>query len=99
MRQGGSGGGSGYGPYFGSIPDFSEPPTGVRFADVRAGSPAEKAGLKGGDIMIEFGGQKVGNLQDYTYLLRQKKPGDEVVVKYLRNGETMETKVTLTKRN
>jgi len=99
MRQGGSGGGGGYGPYFGSIPDFAEPPTGVRFADVRAGSPAEKGGLKGGDIMIEFDGKKVGNLQDYTYLLRQKKPGDEVVVKYLRNGETMETKVTLTKRN
>lgn len=99
MRMGSSGGGSGYGPYFGSIPDFAEPPTGVRFADVRAGSPAEKAGLKGGDIMIEFGGAKVGNLQDYTYLLRQKKPGDEVVVKYLRNGETMETKVLLTKRN
>jgi hypothetical protein len=99
MRMGSSGGGSGYGPYFGSIPDFAEPPTGVRFADVRAGSPAEKGGLKGGDIMIGFDGQKVGNLQDYTYLLRQKKPGDEVVVKYLRNGETMETKVTLTKRN
>lgn len=99
MRVGSSGGGSGYGPYFGSIPDFAEPPTGVRFADVRAGSPAEKGGLKGGDIMIEFDGKKVGNLQDYTYLLRQKKPGDEVVVKYLRNGETMETKVTLTKRN
>lgn len=98
-RGGSSGGGSGYGPYFGSIPDFSEPPTGVRFADVRNGSPAEKAGLKGGDIMIEFDGKKVGNLQDYTYLLRQKKPGDEVVVKYLRNGQTLETKVTLSKRN
>jgi hypothetical protein len=94
-----SGGGGGYGPYFGSIPDFSEPPTGVRFADVRNGSPAEKAGLKGGDIMIEFDGKKVGNLQDYTYLLRQKKPGDEVIVKYLRNGQTLETKVTLSKRN
>ncbi len=96
---GASGGGSGYGPYFGSIPDFSEPPTGVRFADVRNGSPAEKAGLKGGDIMIEFDGKKVGNLQDYTYLLRQKKPGDEVLVKYLRGGMQLETKVTLTKRN
>jgi hypothetical protein len=99
MPAGASGGSGGYGPYFGSIPDFSEPPTGVRFADVRAGSPAEKGGLKGGDIMIEFDGKKVGNLQDYTYLLRQKKPGDEVTVKYLRNGQPAETKVVLTKRN
>src|SRR5262249_20930909 len=39
----GSGGGSGYGPAFGSIPDFNEPPKGVRFADVRDGTPAAKA--------------------------------------------------------
>ena len=98
-RGGSSGGGGGYGPYFGSIPDFSEVPNGVRFSDIRAGSPADKAGLKGGDIMTEFSGNKVANLQDYTYLLRQKKPGDEVVVKYIRNGETREVKVLLTKRN
>ena len=44
---GGSGGG-GYGPYFGSIPDFGEVENGVRFSDVRPASPAAKAGLKGG---------------------------------------------------
>ena len=37
---------SGYGPDFGSIPDFTEIPNGVRFADVRHGSPAAKAGLQ-----------------------------------------------------
>jgi hypothetical protein len=52
----GSGGG-GYGPYFGSIPDFAEVPNGVRFADVRDGSPAGKAGLKAGDILTEFDGK------------------------------------------
>ena len=96
--KGASGGGSGYGPYFGSIPDFAEPPKGVRFADIRAGSPAEKAGLKPGDIMIEFDGKEVGNLSDYTYLLRSKKPGDEVLVKVLRANETIEAKVLLTVR-
>ena len=96
--KGSSGGGSGYGPYFGSIPDFAEPPKGVRFADIRTGSPAEKAGLKPGDIMIEFDGKEVGNLSDYTYLLRSKKPGDEVLVKVLRSGETIEAKVLLTVR-
>ena len=96
--KGASGGGSGYGPYFGSIPDFAEPPKGVRFADIRAGSPAEKAGLKPGDIMVEFDGKEVGNLSDYTYLLRSKKPGDEVLVKVLRGTETIEAKVLLTVR-
>ena len=96
--KGSSGGGSGYGPYFGSIPDFAEPPKGVRFADIRAGSPAEKAGLKPGDIMISFDGKDVNNLSDYTYLLRSKKPGDEVLVKVLRGSETIDAKVLLTVR-
>ena len=96
--KGSSGGGSGYGPYFGSIPDFAEIPKGVRFADVRAGSPAEKAGLKPGDILVEFDSKPIGNLYDYTYALRTKKPGDEVRVKVLRSGETIEAKVLLTER-
>ena len=68
----------GYGPYFGSIPDFGEGITGVKFADVREGSPAAKAGLKAGDIMVEFDGKPIQNLYDFTYALRGKKPGDEV---------------------
>lgn len=91
-------GGSGYGPYFGSIPDFAEVPNGVRFSDVRPGSPAAKAGLKGGDILIEFDGKQIQNLYDYTYALRAKKPGDEVGVKVLREGKTVEAKVLLEQR-
>jgi hypothetical protein len=48
------GGGSGYGPYFESIPDFAEVEHGVKFSDLRDGSPAAKAGLKAGDILIEL---------------------------------------------
>jgi hypothetical protein len=94
----GSGGGSGYGPNFGSIPDFNEPPKGVRFADVRDGTPAAKAGLKAGDILIEFDGKDIGNLYDFTYALRAHKPGDLVLVKVLRGGQTIEAKVLLTER-
>ena len=93
-----SGGNAGYGPSFGSIPDFAEPPTGVRFADVREGTPAAKAGLKAGDIMVSFDGKKVQNLMDFTVLLRQKKPGDEVEVKVLRGGETLTVMVLLAVR-
>ena len=96
--RGSSGGSSGYGPYFGSVPDFAEVPNGVRFADIRPGSPAEKAGLKPGDVMFEFDGKPIANLYDYTYALRSKKPGDEVLVKVVRSGETIEAKVLLTVR-
>jgi len=92
------GGGSGYGPAFGSIPDFNEPPKGVRFADVRDGTPAAKAGLKAGDILIEFDGKEIGNLYDFTYALRAHKPGDLVLVRVLRGGQTIEAKVLLTER-
>jgi hypothetical protein len=95
---GGGGGGSGYGPNFGSVPDFDEPPKGVRFADVRDGTPAAKAGLKAGDILIEFDGKDIGNLYDFTYALRAHKPGDEVLVKVLRGSQMIEAKVLLTER-
>ncbi len=96
--SGGGGGAAGYGPDFGSIPDFNEPPTGVRFADIRGGSPADKAGLKPGDIMIEFAGKKIGNLYDFTYALRDSKAGDLVLVKVLRGDQTIDAKVLLTER-
>jgi hypothetical protein len=90
--------GGGYGPYFGSIPDFGEGIAGVKFADVREGSPAAQAGFKGGDVMVEFDGKAIQNLYDFTYALQSKKPGDEVLVKAMRDGAKVEAKVLLTKR-
>ncbi len=94
----GRGGGSGYGPDFGSIPDFTELPNGVRFADIRPGSPAAKAGLKAGDILTEFDGKPIQNLYDFTYALRASHPGQTVLVKVLRGNQTIEAKVLLTER-
>jgi C-terminal processing protease CtpA/Prc len=96
--SGNSGGSGGYGPYFGSIPDFAEPPTGVRFADVRDGSPAAKAGLKAGDIMVGFDGKKIQNLYDFTYALRTKRAGEEVEVDVLRDSKPLHVKVLLAER-
>ncbi len=98
VSSGSGGGGGGYGPYFGSVPDFAEIPNGVKLADVRAGSPAEKGGVRGGDILIEFDGKKVANLQDYTFLLRSKSVGDTVEVKVKRLGETLTFRVVLEAR-
>jgi Peptidase family M28/PDZ domain/PA domain len=93
-----SGPSTGYGAYFGSIPDFGEGITGVKFSDVRENSPAAKAGLKAGDIMIEFDGKPIQNLYDFTYALRGKKPGDEVKVKVTRDGKPLEATAVLSRR-
>ncbi|HXN47476.1 MAG TPA: M20/M25/M40 family metallo-hydrolase [Bryobacteraceae bacterium] len=98
MAVGPVGGSSGYGPYFGSVPDFGGEVKGVKFADVREGSPAATAGLKGGDVLVEFDGKKIENLYDFTYALRARKPGDVVKVKVLRGDTPVEVMVTLTKR-
>ena len=89
---------SGYGPWFGSIPDFGEGVKGVKFADLTPGSPAAKAGFKAGDVMVEFDGKKIDNLYDFTYALRAKQPGEKVQVKVLREGKAIEETVLLIKR-
>jgi len=91
-------GGSGYGAYFGSVPDFAQLERGVRFADVREGSPAAKAGLRRGDILVEFDGKPIDNLYDFTYALRSKRPGEEVTVRVLRDGAPVEARVRLEQR-
>ena len=89
---------SGYGPYFGSVPDFANEGQGVKFAEVRTGSPAAKAGLRGGDVMIAFGGMPIKTLYDFTFALREKKPGDRVDVVVMRDGKEVKASVELTTR-
>jgi len=92
------GGGGGYGPYFGSIPDFGQTENGVKFSDVRPNSPAAKAGLKAGDILIQFGDKPIKNLYDFTDALRRSKVGDVVEVKVLRDGQPVTASVKLEQR-
>ena len=80
------------------MPDFREDIQGVMFADVVNNSPAAKAGLKAGDIMVEFDGKPILRLNDYAFLLRSKQPGDVVPVVVKRNGETLRVNVTLETR-
>jgi hypothetical protein len=93
-----SGGPGGYGPYFGSIPDFGQVETGVKFSDVKPGSPAAKAGLKAGDILVQFGDKPIKNLYDFTDALRRSKVGDVVEVKVLRDGQPVTASVKLEQR-
>jgi S1-C subfamily serine protease len=89
------GGGNAYGTYFGSVPDFRDDLIGVLFADVRPDSPAGKAGLKAGDLLVQFAGEPIKNLYDFTDALAAKKPGDVVSVVVKRNGQDLKVEVTL----
>ncbi len=84
--------------WVGGIPDFSEEGPGVRFSGVTAGSPAEKAGLKEGDLLVRVGAKEIRNLYDYTYALQELKPGQKVIltVKRTENGKTVDTPVEVT---
>jgi Tol biopolymer transport system component len=80
--------------YLGSIPDYATEVKGVKLSGVRGGSPAEKGGLKGGDVIVEFGAQKIANIYDYTYALDAVKIGQPVKMTVEREGKRVELTVT-----
>lgn len=81
--------------YVGTVPDYATQVDGLRINGVGEGSPAQKAGLQGGDIIIKFGGKKISNIYDYTYALGDFSPGDVVDVVVIRSGEEKTVKVEL----
>jgi Tol biopolymer transport system component len=80
--------------YLGTIPDYATEVAGVKLSGVRAAGPADKAGLKGGDVIVEFGGQKIANIYDYTFAMDAVKIGQPVSVVILRAGQRMTLSVT-----
>ena len=86
-------------PWLGTVPDMgaSETP-GLRLSGVTAGSPAEKAGLKTGDLVVEMAGLPVVDLQSYSEVLYSKKPGDVIAVVVQRGTERLTFSVTLGQR-
>jgi hypothetical protein len=86
-------------PYLGSVPDMAaaERP-GLRLTGVTPGSPADRAGLKAGDIVISLGGVQVLDLTSYSNALYAHKPGDDVDIVVMRGNERMTLRVTLGQR-
>ena len=88
-----------YGVFFGVIPTFGErTDPGVAISGVRAASPAERAGLQAGDVIVRFGDVDVKTLEDLTFALRSKRPGDRVAVIVERGGQTRTLEATLEER-
>ncbi|HJV89099.1 MAG TPA: M28 family peptidase [Holophagaceae bacterium] len=84
---------------FGTIPDYSPNPTGFRISGVSKGGTAEAIGLQAGDILITFGGKPTKDIQDYMAALGAFNPGDQVVIRWLRDGKPMEATATLKGRD
>ena len=91
--------GSGSNVYLGSIPDMAAPDIkGLKLTGVRAGSPADSGGIKAGDIIVEFGGKPVEDLQTYSDALYSHQPGDVVDVLVVRGAERVKLRVKLGRR-
>ncbi len=80
--------------YTGVIPDYASEEKGLLINDVRAGGPADKAGIKGGDIVVQFGTKKINNIYDYTEALNDIKIGKAVKVIVMRKKKKVELTIT-----
>lgn len=79
--------------YLGTVPDYATEAAGVKLSGVRGGGPADKAGLRGGDVIVEFDGQAIANIYDYTYALDAVRIGKPVRVVVMRDGERLAVSV------
>ena len=73
--------------WLGSVPDMGSVTKGLRLAGVTPGSPADKAGLREGDVIVEFDGKPVTDLYTYSNALYARQPGDTVAIVALRDGQ------------
>lgn len=88
----------GYGAYLGTVPDFAPVERGVRLGGVTGGSPADRAGLRKGDVLIRLGRYDIDDLEDFTEALRNHRPGDTVDVVVIRGGQELPLRATLGRR-
>jgi serine protease Do len=71
---------------------------GVLVEDVAPGSPADKAGLKPGDIVTSFGGKPVDNVRQFTLVLYGYRIGQKADIGVLREGKETTLSVSVTER-
>jgi Tol biopolymer transport system component len=92
----------GYGAYLGTVPDMSAmsgASGGVLLSDVRPGSPADRAGLRKGDRIVQMAGTRIDNLHDMTFALQDHRPGETIDVIVEREGQRVTLRATLGSRS
>jgi S1-C subfamily serine protease len=93
-QQSQPGGRAGVRVFTGTIPDYSTEVKGLLLSGVVGGGPAEQAGLRKGDIIVEIAGQTIANIYDYTYALDVLKIGQPAKVVFIRDGKRQEATLT-----
>ncbi|MGE0761735.1 MAG: M28 family peptidase [Bdellovibrionales bacterium] len=92
--QGQSSQGRGFRLYLGTIPDYTQDGIkGVKISGTTKASPAEMAGLQEGDIIVELGGIKIDNIQDYVYCLQSMKANQKTPLRVMRQGRVVELEI------
>jgi hypothetical protein len=86
------------GPTLGIMPSYEEGTPGVKLDGVSPGGPAEKAGLKDGDLIVELAGKPVTNITNYMTLMNQQKANAEIEIVIVRKGMKQTIKITPTVR-
>jgi Tol biopolymer transport system component len=99
------------GAYLGTIPDYASltsphgpagggaPQGGVKLAGTRPGSPADKAGIQPGDVLKSIQEKEIKTLQDFTDVLADLTPGDQITVKIEREGKPIQLAAKVGKRD
>ena len=80
------------GAYLGTIPDPSQlgtNPGGVPVAAVKQDSPAERAGLAAGDLIVKMAGIRIRSIREMTHVLHDHRPGETMEIEALRRGERL----------
>ena len=77
----------------GIMPDYTFSGTGIRCDGVSEGRPAQKAGLKAGDIIIKLGEYTISSMDSYMQTLGKFQKGEKAKVKFKRGNEELETEV------
>ena len=70
----------------------------MQISGVTPGGAAEEAGLQAGDVLLQYNGAPIANMQEYSNLLRASAPGDEVQLQIRRNDELLTVDVILKAR-
>jgi len=80
--------------YLGTIPDYAESDVkGLKLSGVAKNGPAAKAGVRGGDVVVELAGKKIENIYDYTYAIEALKIGQPVKIVVQRDDRRITLEV------
>lgn len=80
--------------YLGTVPEYgADDVKGVLLSSVTKNSPADKAGLLGGDVIVELSGKPIDNVYDYTYGIEALKVGQQTSISVLREGKRLQLNI------